>query len=443
MSKLNLDYTLFSSRERQEYVATYITTIDPNENDLETIANYILYGKDEDGTSVVDRGEVEIETRNKTWSRKAHDSLDGMVEESGLTGVPIEGQYGLTSNSSGKGTAKIKYTAPRSIIDRQQILNKILDNPVLHQQFVSLWADIDRLEYITTKYDQLHGKRTKEIRKELIELIGKDNVFDLDQRASELNQFDYLKMRHRLVQYRQLQYHLKDSLGTAVSSHGNPTLIGDVRLITNALPNGLLPSHMPSPKELDPIWFGEEKRTWLSIYLRSIKPTDELPLLDFSNSTHISALVYALADLHEEAVTAEDIEDHERLLSIFRTLDFYINNSKLNEIQLEVVKGKLLGYTNQEIKKQILEKTGHTYQTTDYISTIFTKICCPEIARTAALYEGWLKTLVDDGRIGFKKCRKCNRFLLKNTQDFVRKARASDGLSSSCKDCDKKARKKK
>lgn len=443
MSKLNLDYTLFSSKERQEYVAKYLDEIDPTPNDLETIANYILYGKDEDGTSVVDRGEVEIETRNKTWTRKAHDSLDSMIEESGLTGVPLEGQYGLTSNGSGKGATKIKYTAPRSVIDRQKILNKVVDKPVLKQQFVSLWADIDRLEYITTKYDQLHGKRTKEIRKELIELVGKDNLFDLDQRASQLNQFDYLKMRHRLVQYRQLQYHLKDSLGTAVSSLNKPTLIGNIKLITNALPSGLLPPNMPSPKALDPIWFGEAKRNWLSIYLQSVKPTDELPLLDFSNSSHISALVYALADLHEEALTAEDIEDRERLLSIFKTLDFYVNNSKLNEIQLEVVKGKLLGYTNQEIKQQIFEKTGHMYQTTDYISTIFTKICCPEIARTAAFYEDWLNILVDDGRTGFKKCRKCNRFLLKNTQDFVRKARASDGLSNSCKDCDKKARKKK
>lgn len=50
-NRLKLDWTLSTSAERKKFVDEYISniTFEPSEDELETIANYILFGKDEDG----------------------------------------------------------------------------------------------------------------------------------------------------------------------------------------------------------------------------------------------------------------------------------------------------------------------------------------------------------------------------------------------------------
>ena len=42
----------------------------------------------------------------------------------------------------------------------------------------------------------------------------------------------------------------------------------------------------------------------------------------------------------------------------------------------------------------------------------------------------------------FKKCTKCGRTLLRDTELFVKKSKAADGLTNRCKKCDKEVRKK-
>ena len=69
MNRLKLDFSLNSTVERTNFLNKYIDTLNftPNETELETMANYILWGKDQDGLNVTQRGEIQIETRNKTW----------------------------------------------------------------------------------------------------------------------------------------------------------------------------------------------------------------------------------------------------------------------------------------------------------------------------------------------------------------------------------------
>jgi len=57
LPKFKLDFNIYSSKDRLEAIKDLpLNTF--NNNELETISNYILYGKDEDGTSCVDRKEV-------------------------------------------------------------------------------------------------------------------------------------------------------------------------------------------------------------------------------------------------------------------------------------------------------------------------------------------------------------------------------------------------
>lgn len=86
---LKLDFTIPTSAERSAYVNQF-TQSNPTykftPREAETIANYILYGKDEDGLSSVDRHDIEIETKYSSWTRRKVESLDGLMEGDGSDG---------------------------------------------------------------------------------------------------------------------------------------------------------------------------------------------------------------------------------------------------------------------------------------------------------------------------------------------------------------------
>ena len=55
--KFKLDFNIYSAKDRLEAIKS-IDLKSLNQTELETVTNYVLYGKDEDGTSVVDRKEI-------------------------------------------------------------------------------------------------------------------------------------------------------------------------------------------------------------------------------------------------------------------------------------------------------------------------------------------------------------------------------------------------
>ena len=84
-NRLHLDFSISRTSDRKDFVDEYVQRPEfirapLTEDELETIANYILWGKDEDGLNVTQRGEIQIETRNKTWQRDDTESLDAMME---------------------------------------------------------------------------------------------------------------------------------------------------------------------------------------------------------------------------------------------------------------------------------------------------------------------------------------------------------------------------
>lgn len=88
---LKLDFSLDASA-RTELVNEYIKnnpTYKFSPNELDTIANYMLYGKDENGHSPIDDKLYSIEGKYGSYKRKNIDSLDGLVAEDGQAFEPI------------------------------------------------------------------------------------------------------------------------------------------------------------------------------------------------------------------------------------------------------------------------------------------------------------------------------------------------------------------
>lgn len=77
--KFNLDFSIYSTKDRLNSIRS-IDLSKLNKSELDTISNYILYGKDEDGTSIVDRGEVQIKTKFNSFKRDNTVSLDALME---------------------------------------------------------------------------------------------------------------------------------------------------------------------------------------------------------------------------------------------------------------------------------------------------------------------------------------------------------------------------
>ena len=62
-NRLKLDFSINGTNDRRNFVETYVQRPEfvrspLTEDELETIANYILWGKDEDGLNVTQLGEI-------------------------------------------------------------------------------------------------------------------------------------------------------------------------------------------------------------------------------------------------------------------------------------------------------------------------------------------------------------------------------------------------
>jgi RNase P subunit RPR2 len=98
---------------------------------------------------------------------------------------------------------------------------------------------------------------------------------------------------------------------------------------------------------------------------------------------------------------------------------------------------KLNKVKNADIASEINKKWNKTY-TVNYISTIFRQRIIPRINAAAAYHVKLLENIYFEEE--FKTCSSCGRVLLKDTENFTRRARSKDGFSGTCKVCEKASR---
>ena len=83
-NRLKLDFTLSTADERKAFLEQYLTsdtftTYPPDEEELSTMADYLLWGKDEHGKNGKQKG-LELKSKHKTWDDSPVDSLDQLME---------------------------------------------------------------------------------------------------------------------------------------------------------------------------------------------------------------------------------------------------------------------------------------------------------------------------------------------------------------------------
>ena len=149
MNRLKLDFSLNSNIERKNFLATYLESPQfkskpLTSEELETCANYVLWGRGENGKNVVQNKEIEIETRHKTWSNtKEVESLDALLET-----PTFNEQVIVRPNQAITKIAKENF-------NRTDALKNCPDS--LKETFIALFKEIDNLDLLLNYYDLKTG----------------------------------------------------------------------------------------------------------------------------------------------------------------------------------------------------------------------------------------------------------------------------------------------
>ena len=103
----------------------------------------------------------------------------------------------------------------------------------------------------------------------------------------------------------------------------------------------------------------------------------------------------------------------------------------------DIVTLKLRKQTNDDIAWWINQHYGKTY-TANYISTLYKQKALPQIAATAKYHDKLIGNIMFPEN--FKKCTMCGKTYLIGEENFIRKAKSSDGFATRCKACDRVVR---
>lgn len=448
MNRLKLDWSLSSHEERTAFLNRYInddkfSKIPLTNDELETMANYLLWGKDENGLNPEQKKELELPRKSDNWTKSASDKIKSLDE---LMETPTWNENEVIQD----GHPQTKF--PRQVFSREEARKKA-PKPIL-EALEELWHNIDRTEYRIGQYELAHGKRTKPLRQELIDALNEDERLTMELSAPAMPQYQYLKLRHQLVEMRQEQYTLKDSYAPTLQQEtiDTPEKIVDATFgdEIKVFPLDLLERHSQLFVPLSQInsqtfnseeqkaaskliWAQEDfhKQVNLSLNLSG----GGLLYFDFEDPEHVYNLIDQYAAIQDDADFSKFVHIEKSTLS--KTLNFYIEQSDLSGAQHELLLLKLKKMKNQDIAAAVNVKYGKSY-TANYISTIFRQKIIPAINSAAAMHRILLENIFFPDE--WKKCTNCGHIYLRNTQYFVKKTKSKDGLSNKCKICDKAER---
>ena len=203
MNRLKLDFSLQTAEERNQFLQDYLVQFnDLNERELETIANYLLWGKTANGKAL--GAGIDIKTRNGTWDKKdKSESLEALLENPSFNDASLQQLNEVPPTK-----------VSRKVFSRQEARQNAPS--YLLEIFEELWTKIDELDLTLNYYDLKIGKRINQPREELLKRFSAEEQKRLKEKANHLNQYQYLKKRHELVELRREQYTLRDSYSETI-----------------------------------------------------------------------------------------------------------------------------------------------------------------------------------------------------------------------------------
>ena len=411
--KYSLDFSIVRDTDRLRAVEEILDKLerDPSPTELEQMASYILYGKDENGNNSIQRKEtIDKDKRYKSYKTKDDkvQSLDEMMEIPGFDEQQLRSAYKRDS-----------YTVPKPCICKPKYDKKTgemidpgdSDIPGMREQ----WEIIERWQRML---DVAQGK---------IAPNENDTIVSDPYRIYQL--------KHNLIDIRKHQYYLKDSY--------KPTLHF---------------SNMDHPKPQFYDWTGDafywvSREEWqrkidhaytsrISKNLQDYETRGEGDNLeikwvvcehtfDWENFKHVRALLNQYYMLYDAL--------HDKLNTYGRTLlwdfDRYVSLCGFSELRLFLIELRKSGMAYEDILDEMRAKYAIEYSS-NYLVSIISSEIPKRIAQVARMLRLEQDTPLDQ----CKKCIHCGRIFPMDSLFFSRNNAHKDGLSNTCKQCDKESR---
>ena len=405
----SLDYTIERDTDRLQLVKNILDTLetDPTELEIEQMATYILYGKDENGQSSLKRGEVYNNNKRYNSYKTSDDhvlSFDEIVENPATDEQEFRDAY--TRDIYKKSTPVIQ--RPKYDKKTGELLDPgDSDIPGM----VELW---ERLDHFDKWLHILQGK------------LPPDPNFEYFE-----DDYRLYRLKHNLIDMKRTQYYLKDAY--------KPTLHFQ---------------KLDHPKRQFYDWDGQSaywisKDEWQQRVNHSYTSKISRNLADYEtqgdkvkwviyqhnfdweNPKHVYQLMNHFSALREEL--------NEKLDTYGRTLiwdmERYIEMAHLTPIRRSIIDKVLQQMPRDQISEELLKEFGTTYNPY-YLSTLIANDIPKEIAQTATKNRLLCETPVEE----LKVCKRCKRALPRHPLFYTKNSGRKDGLQSYCRECERQRR---
>lgn len=406
----SLDYSIERDIDRVRAVQVILDGLDtdPSPTDLEQMGSYILYGKDANGLNAVQRGEtIDGNSRRFASFKKTDDKLLSLDE---ILDNPLADQQHLKS-----ATQRYVYIKKKPGIRRPKGDDPgDSDIPGMTQ----LWESIDHLKH-------------------WINILEKKIPPDETTKIIEVDSYRLYQLKHQLIDLQRHQYYLRDSYKPTLhfqnmdrpkqqfidwssdSAYWMP-LDQWQRKVATSLLSSVSKNLEDYETRVNPV-SGETEVHWIV----------RRHTFDFENPAHIKAFINYM-DLLQDFF-------HDKLDTYGRALLFdferYREMAHLSDVRNFILDKKIQKLPYTEISLLLQQKTG-LYYNENHLCTILAKEIPDKIAVAAQKH----RLIVDTPASQCKKCCTCGRLLPKDPLFFVKNRSRKDGLSSNCKECEKRKR---
>lgn len=433
MNRLKLNFNLETVEERLEFINSYIVQFpDLTSTEASTIADYLLWGKTEDGTPI--GAGTGLKTR---WTKTDDiESLEEVLENPASAYIQL---YSL-------GDAVV-LKKNREVFNREETRKKAPS--FLVKTFEELWRRIDETELEINFYEERVGKRSKPPREELLKRFTTEERERILARSQKITQYEYLKLRHKLREFRTEQFIIRDSYKNTLNntqsiySPRDKTIVFDCDV--EVLPLGLMEGDVGDiifDLNFDPRALNERQLKLVSDLVWKKKDIGkDVKVFDFRELEMVYQLYLFKEDFEDRIarVKADHVVEN-NLDRLLETLKFYESIADLTDVQREILRLKEKKEKNNDIANYINQKYGKSY-TANYISTIFKQKIITKINEAVEIHQDTIENCFFPEN--FKKCTDCGRILLLDGRNWVKKSRSKDGFQNRCKRCEREKRKRK
>lgn len=406
----SLDFSIVRDVDRLHAVEEILDTMekDPTATELEQMASYILYGKDEDGKNSIQRNEtIDKDKRFKSYKTKDDkvQSLDRIMETPGFDEQQLRSAY-----------KRDPYTQPKPSIRRpkyDKTTGEMIDPgdsdiPGMVEQ----WEIIDRWQRML---DIAQGKITP---------TENDTIISDPYRI-------YL-LKHNLIDIRKHQYYLKDSYKPEIHfqnlDHPKPQYYDWSRDSFYWIPYAEWQDRVNHSYTTRVSKRLEDYETRGEGDNLEVKWVVCQHTFDWENYLHVRALLnnYPLMydSMHDKLNTYGCV--------LLWDLDRYIKLCNFTELRLFFIDMRKQGISYEDIMSEMRARFAVEYSP-NYLAFVISNEIPKKIAQVAKMER--LKHETPPEKC--KKCIHCGRILPADQLFFSKNNARKDKLSSVCKSCDK------